>query len=100
MGSRLVEASVLTVIKLRRWVLEHQRDSLSRADAAPEHAVAGASLPQLGGQGQHVAGSRRTEGMADRNRPAVGVETLVWDLEAVELVGQLAQDREGHRSVG
>ena len=68
-------------------VLEHERDALARADAHAEHAVARFALAQLGGERQDVAGAGRAERVADRDRAAVGVELLVGNLEAVELVG-------------
>ena len=56
-----------------------------------EDTVTGSALLQLGGKRQHIAGARRPERVADGDRAAVRIELLVGDLEAVELVGQLAQ---------
>src|SRR4051812_36447332 len=76
------------------WVLQHERDSLARADADAEHAIALLAQAQLRGQREHVAGAGRAERVADRDRAPVGIEALVRHLEAVELARQLAQDPE------
>src|SRR3954467_15599943 len=76
----------------RARVLEHQRHALPRPHAHAEHAVAGLAQAQLGGEREHVAGAGRAERGGDRDRPAVWVQAVVGDLEAAELVRQLAQD--------
>src|SRR4051794_5648073 len=87
---RETDVNPLWVRSMRRS-LQHERDALAGADADPEHAVAGLSVGQLRRQREDVAGAARAERVADGDRAAVGVELLVGDREAVELVGQLAQ---------
>src|SRR5215207_4242966 len=82
------------------WVLQDQRDALARADADAEHAVAGPALPQLGRQREQVTGAGGAERVTDGDGASVRVEALIQDLEAVELVRELAQNRQCHRGVG
>jgi hypothetical protein len=80
------------------WVFEDEREGLAGADA--EHTAAGVAVAQLGRECEHVAGARGPKGVAGRDGAAVGVQALVGDLEAIELVGQLAQHPERLRGVG
>src|SRR5207248_4941063 len=68
----------------RLRILQDERDSLARSDAHAQHAVAGFAQTQLGREREHVAGAGRPERMADGDRPAVRVQALVGNLEAVE----------------
>src|SRR5436305_2048649 len=69
------------------------------ADAYPKDAVPRLLQPELGGEREDVARSGGAERVPDRHRAAVRVQPLVRNLEAAELIRQLAQDRDRDRRV-
>ena len=48
----------------------------------------------VGRQREHVPRARRTERVTDRDGAAIGIQPVIRDLEAVQLVRELTQDAE------
>src|SRR5271155_2746128 len=78
----------------RAGIFQDDGNALPGTDAHAGRAVADVPLPQFGCQRQDVAGAGGAEGVSDGHRATVGVELVIGNVEAAELVGQFAKHAE------
>src|SRR6202020_2604889 len=78
----------------RAEVFQNDGNALPGADAHAGRAVTDVPLPQFGCQRQDVAGAGGAEGVSNGHRATVGVELVIGNGEAAELVGQFTKHAE------